>query len=147
MQFTTLQQGQLNKTVDLFAQFDETSQSKLDLKKLTNEEKLSYLKDHIIEFKITEFIDRQNYDLNYYQISQINDDLVVYFTTLFVDLFAEYKNEEAKCADMRFENDKYYNKYFIRNSKPNTKNPSWSDIKKSIIDFYLDKVGFKLVNK
>lgn len=147
MQFKTLQQKQLNKTVDLFAEFDNIAKSKLDLKNLTNEEKLSFLREDIIEFDILKFINRKNYTLVYHQIPQINDDLVDYFDGLFADLFAEDRNEEAKGASMRLEDDKYYTGYFIRNSKPNVKNPSWMDIRSSIANHYLSKVGFKLNNK
>ena len=147
MQFKTLQQKQLNKTVDLFAEFDNIAKSKLDLKNLTKEEKLSFLREDILEFDILKFINRKNYTLVYHQIPQINDDLVDYFDGLFADLFAEDRNEEAKGASMRHEDDKYYTSYFIRNSKPNVKNPSWMDIRSSIANYYLSKVGFKLNNK
>ena len=61
MQFITLQQKQLNKTVDLFAEFDNIAKSKLDLKNLTKEEKLSFLREDITEFDILKFINKKNY--------------------------------------------------------------------------------------
>jgi hypothetical protein len=100
-----------------------------------------------MEFDIRNFINTKNYNFDVHKLSGVNEDLVDYFHTYFFDLFAENKNLNATGLEIRQNSDKYYKMYFVRYSKLNTKNPSWKEIRRSIIDYYLSQVGYKLETK